>query len=282
MFPLGSCERARHAYDRARMSEDQTIEVVRDERGVATVTMSRPQTRNAFDDRLIDALHTTAGDLGADDRVRVVVLTGAGAAFSAGADLNWMRSTRTDPYEDNVAGSARLEAMFRALYDLPKPLVGRVNGPALGGGAGLAAVCDVVVALADADFGFPEVRLGLVPAVISPYVVRAVGASFARVMFVTGERFGAPRAREAGLIHEVAADLAALDTAVAAVVDRCLRAGPLAVAAAKRLPDLALRALDEVAAETVPLIARLRAGEEAQEGMAAFLERRAAAWARGE
>lgn len=264
------------------MSEDQTIAVVRDGRGVATVTMSRPRTRNAFDDRLIEALHTAAGDLAADDRVRVVVLTGAGEVFSAGADLSWMRATRSDAYDDNVAGAARVESMFRALYDLPKPLVGRINGPALGGGAGLVAVCDVAVAVADATFGFPEVRLGLVPAVISPYVVRAVGPSFARAMFVTGERFGAPRARDAGLVHEVAADLAALDTAVAAVVDRCLRAGPLAAAAAKRLPDVTLRTLDEVAAETVPLIAGLRAGEEAQEGMAAFLERRAPAWARGE
>jgi len=260
------------------MSEDQTIAVVRDGRGVATVTMSRPQTRNAFDGRLIEALHTAAEDLAADDRVRVVVLTGAGEAFSAGADLSWMRA-RSDAYDDNVAGAARLESLFRALYELPKPLVGKVNGPALGGGAGLVAVCDVAVAVADATFGFPEVRLGLVPAVISPYVVRAVGPSFARAVFVTGERFGAPRARDAGLVHEVAADLAALDAAVVAVVDRCLRAGPRAAAAAKRLPDLALRTLDEAAAETVPLIAGLRAGEEAQEGMAAFLERRAPAWA---
>lgn len=261
------------------MTDDRMTEIVRDGRGVATVTMSRPQVRNAFDDRLVDALHDAAGSLAADEDVRVVVLTGAGSAFSAGADLDWMRATRGNSYEANVAGSARMEAMFRALYDLPQPLIGRINGAALGGGAGLAAVCDVVIAAADATFGFPEVRLGLAPAVISPYVVRKVGPSFARCMFVTGERFDARRAREAGLVHEVAADLVSLDAAVAAVVDRCLRAGPAAAAAAKRLVDLALAPLDRAAADTVPLIAHLRASDEAQEGMRAFLERRTPGWA---
>lgn len=255
--------------------------VARDERGVVTVTMDRPSVRNAFDDRLVEALHTTAVELAADDGARVVVLTGAGPVFSAGADLNWMRSVRDYTYEDNVADATRLDAMLRSLYDLPKPLVGRVNGHALGGGAGLVAVCDVAVAVADAAFGFPEVALGLAPAVIAPYVVRKVGRSFARAAFVTGERVRAERARHAGLVHEVVDDAGALDAAVRVVVDRCLRAGPQALAAAKRLPDAALVPLDEATAQSVHLIAALRTGDEAQVGMAAFLEGGVPPWVPG-
>lgn len=248
------------------------LEVTRDARGVATVTMNRPAVANAFDDHLVGLLHDAAVELARDDDVRVVVLTGAGEAFSAGADLRWMRSMREASYEDNVADALRLGRMLRALYDLPKPLVGRVHGAAIGGGAGLVAVCDVAVAVADATFGFTEVALGLAPAVISPYVVRKVGRSFARSAFVSGMRFGADRAREAGLVHEVAADIPALDAAVAEVVGACRRAGPQAVAAAKRLPDLAMGPLDDVATDTARMIAGLRGGEEGQAGMAAFLE----------
>ena len=254
-----------------------TIRIDTDERGVATVTMDRPDVRNAFDDTLIAELAQAAGHLGADDAVRVVVLTGAGSIFSAGADLNWMRSMKTWTFEQNVADSTRMNGMFRALYDLPKPLIGRINGHALGGGTGLTAVCDIAVAQREALFGFTEVVLGLAPAVISPYVVRKVGRSFARAVFVTGERFGAERALAAGLVHEVV-DADQLDAAVQAAVDRCLKAGPEAIAAAKRLPDLALSPLDEAAAQTVRIIAGLRVGDEGQEGMQAFFERRPPAW----
>lgn len=257
------------------------LEVARDEHGVATVTMNRPAVRNAFDDRLVGLLHDTAVELARDDDVRVVVLTGAGDAFSAGADLQWMQRAREASYEDNVADAMRLARMLRVLHDLPKPLVGRVQGPAIGGGAGLVAVCDVAVAVADATFGFTEVTLGLAPAVIAPYVVRKVGRSFARSAFVTGSRFGAHRAREAGLVHDVAADGAALDAAVAALAERCRRAGPQAVAVAKRLPDLAMGPLDDVATEMAELIAGLRAGAEGQAGMAAFLEGTTPPWVQG-
>jgi len=215
--------------------------------------------------------------LGADETVRVVVLTGGGNVFSAGADLNWMSSMREWTFEENVEDSTRMNAMFRALYDLPKPLIGRINGHALGGGTGLTAVCDIAISVEQALFGFTEVVLGLAPAVISPYVVRKVGRSFARSVFVTGERFGADRALQAGLVHEVVAP-EELDAAVGAAVERCLKAGPIAAAAAKQLPDLALRPLDEAAAETVQLIARLRVGDEGQEGMAAFFEKRSPRW----
>lgn len=248
-----------------------------DARGVATITMDRSEVRNAFDDALIADLTAAAGRVAADNAVRVVVLTGAGEVFSAGADLNWMRRMRDYSFEENVADSERMDAMFRAFYDLPKPLVGRINGHALGGGTGLVAVCDLAIATDAATFGFTETRLGLAPAVISPYVVRKVGRSFARAMFVTGERFGAARALAAGLVHEVVpAD--GLDAAVQRAVDRCLLAGPRAAAAAKRLPDIALEPLEDAAHQTVRLIAELRVGDEGQAGMGAFFERVPAPW----
>ena len=259
------------------MNDFETLTVTTDDRGVATITMDRPEVRNAFNDRLISEMYRAASALGEDPAVRVVVLTGAGDIFSAGADLNWMRSMKEWTFDENVADSTRMNNMFRALYDLPKPLIGRINGHALGGGTGLTAVCDIAVAVEGSLFGFTEVVLGLAPAVISPYVVRKVGRSFARAVFVTGERFDAARALTAGLVHQVVS-AETLDDAVEAAVARCLKAGPIAVAAAKRLPDLALRPLDEAAAETVQVIAGLRIGEEGQEGMAAFFDRRPAAW----
>lgn len=262
------------------MTEYSTLRVERDGRGVATLTMDRPEVRNALNPELIAELTAAAGELAADAAVRVVVLTGAGPVFSAGADLSWMGSMRDWSHEDNVADARRVDVLLRALYELPKPLIGRINGHALGGGCGLTSVCDIAIATEGARFGFTEVLVGIVPAVISPYVVRKVGRSFARSVFVTGERFTAARALSAGLVHEVVAD-ADLDVAVEAAAERCLRAAPGAVAAAKRLPDIALRDLDEASAETVELIARLRVGDEGQEGMAAFLEHRAPSWLGG-
>jgi methylglutaconyl-CoA hydratase len=260
------------------MGRYETIRVERDARGVATVTMDRPEVRNAFDARLITELHDAAWALGADADVRVVVLSGAGKSFSAGADLNWMRSMKGWGFEENLADSSRMSAMMRALYDLPKPLIGRIHGFALAGGTGLTAVCDIAIAAEGTQFGFTEVLFGIVPAVISPYVVRKVGVSFARSVFVTGERFDAARALAAGLVHEVVPP-ARLDAAVAAAVERCLAAAPGAIAAAKLLPDLALGPLDEVSRETVKVIARLRVSDEGQEGMQAFFDRRRPSWA---
>ncbi len=259
------------------MSDYATIMLETDDRGVATLTMQRPEVRNAFNEQLIAELRAAAEALGADPSVRVVVLTGAGGVFSAGADLNWMRSMKDYTVEENSADSRRMDALFRALHDLPKPLVGRINGHALGGGAGLVAVCDIAIAVEDAHFGFTEVALGLVPAVISPYVVRKIGRSFARAVFVTGERFAAIHALEHGLVHEVVPD-DVLDEAVDDAVRRCLRAGPQAAATAKTLPELALAPLDEATTRMPELIARVRVGDEAQEGMAAFLDRRRPAW----
>ena len=263
------------------MNDFETLSITTDDRGVATITMDRPEVRNAFNDRLISEMYRAASALADDPAVRVVVLTGGGEIFSAGADLNWMRSMKEWTFDENVADSTRMNDMFRALYDLPKPLIGRINGHALGGGTGLTAVCDIAIAVEGSLFGFTEVVLGLAPAVISPYVLRKVGRSFARAVFVTGERFDAARALSAGLVHEVVS-AETLDEAVESAVARCLKAGPIAVAAAKRLPDLALRPLDEAGAETVQVIAGLRIGDEGQEGMTAFFDRRPPAWAPAE
>jgi methylglutaconyl-CoA hydratase len=260
------------------MADFTTLRIDRDDRGVATVTMDRPEVRNAFDDTLIAELRAAAQILGADDSVRVVVLTGAGDIFSAGADLNWMRSMKEWTFDENVEDSTRMNAMFNTLYDLPKPLIGRINGHALGGGTGLTAVCDIAISVDTALFGFTEVVLGLAPAVISPYVVRKVGRSFARAVFVTGERFDASRAQAAGLVHQVVSDTTELDAAVEAAVGRCLKAGPTAVAAAKQLPDLALQPIDDAAIQTVRIIAGLRVGDEGQEGMSAFFDKRRPGW----
>ena len=242
---------------------------------MVTLTLHRPEARNALDAALLGALQTQARALAEDDGAYVVVLTGQGDVFCAGADLGYMRAVREEGRDE----SRELSGVFRALHDLPKPLVCRMNGPALGGGVGLVACSDIVVAAEHAYVSFPEVRLGLVPAVISPYVVRKVGTAFARAVFLTGEKVGAIRAREVGIVHEVV-PATGLDEATAAVVTALRKGGPHALRTAKRLPDLAARPLDEVEEQLSVLITELRGSDEAQEGMAAFLERRASSWQR--
>lgn len=260
------------------MTTDTGVRVDRDSRGVATVTLDRPDARNAFHAGMMNGLRDAATGLAADADVRVVVLTGAGDIFSAGADINWMRDSADQPREANLAGARDMNAMLRAIADLPQAVVGRINGHALGGGTGLTAVCDIAVAVEGSLFGFTEVRLGLVPAVISPYVVRKIGRSHARALFVTGRRFDASEALRIGLVHRVVGS-ALLDTAVDEVVGDCLAGAPGAVALAKRLPELALRDLDVATDATPAWIADARAGAEGQEGLRAFMERRRPAWA---
>lgn len=252
------------------------LQVDVDDRGVARLVLDRPEVRNAFDATVIAELTTAARRLARDD-VRAVVLAGAGASFSAGADLRWMRASRDYTREENVADARATAAMFRALDELPCAVIGQVHGHALGGGVGLVAICDVVVAAADTTFGFGEVRLGIAPAVISPFVVRTIGRSHARALFVTGRQFDAHHAQRIGLIHHVvAAD--ELEQRVAEVVDSVLAAGPHAVAAAKQLPDMALAPSDEAGEATAQVIADLRVSDEGQEGLSAFLERRPPSW----
>jgi methylglutaconyl-CoA hydratase len=228
---------------------------------------------------MIGELHDCFTALAIDDSVRVVVLTGAGSSFCAGADLHWMRDSLEWTREQNLADAEALAAMFEAAWTMPKPLLGRINGAALGGGAGLVACCDIAVTSDTARFGFSEVKLGLIPAVIAQYVVPKIGVSHARALFISGERFSAERAFEIGLIHAITgAD--GLDATVQSLVARLLSSGPVAAGAAKRLVD-AVWALERDAARryAVEAIAEARAGAEGQQGVRAFLEKRKPWWA---
>jgi methylglutaconyl-CoA hydratase len=258
---------------------DPTFLLERRRDGVVWLTLNRPAIHNAFDDRQIAVLTAAFEDLAADNTVRAVVLTGAGRSFSAGADLNWMRRTTTYSDAENLRDATALAALMKALYELPQPTVARVNGAALGGGTGLVACCDVVIAGEDALFGTTEVRLGIMPAVIGPYVIAAIGPRQARRLMLTGERITAEHAARIGLVHEVArADQ--LDAAVERVVSHLLKGGPRAIAAAKRLVhDLVARPIDrDLVDETARRIAALRATPEAREGLSAFLEKRKPDW----
>jgi len=247
--------------------------------GVVWLTLDRPEVHNAFDDRLIAELTKELEQLGSDANVRVLVLTGAGRSFSAGADLNWMRRTASYGEAENLADARALARLMQTLNELPRPTVARVNGAALGGGTGLVACCDIVVASEQAVFGTTEVRLGLIPAVIGPYVLAAIGPRHARRLLLTGERISAAEAARLGLVHEVVA-AAQLDLSVERIVGELLRSGPDAIAAAKRLiRDLSGRPIEPPLIDaTAQRIAALRATDEAREGVGAFLEKRAPGW----
>lgn len=247
---------------------------------VARIRMERPELHNAFDAGLIASLTSALGQLGADASVRIVVVEGAGASFSAGADLNWMRGMATASEADNREDALALARLMRTLDELPKPTIARVHGAAFGGGVGLVACCDIAIGVPEAKFGLTESKLGLLPAVISPYVIAAIGTRQARRWFATAEIFDAARAKEIGLLHDVvAAD--ALDAAVDRQIALLLKAGPVASASAKRLVrDVAARHdRDRLDHDNATLIAALRVSPEGQEGLAAFLDKRTAAWA---
>ena len=244
---------------------------------VVTLTLDRPDRRNALDPSLLTSLAVAMDDLSGDDTVRIVVLTGAGSAFSAGADLDWMRASRTLSSAENRSDAAAMAEAFDVVDRCPKAVIARVNGPAIGGGAGLVACADVAVAVAGTRFAFAEVRLGLLPATIAPYVVRAIGPGHARELFTSGRPFEAEEARSLGLVHRVVAP-DDLDAAVAISVENFLACAPGAVAANKRLvrdltASLALTDLPD-------RIAEARAGSEGQEGLAAFVEKRDPTWLR--
>lgn len=248
-----------------------------DPHGVATLTLNRPEKHNAFDDAIIAELTAKLKQLDADPAVRVVILTGAGKTFSAGGDLNWMRSMAGFSEKQNVEDALKLADLMDTLDTLSKPSIARVNGPAYGGGVGLVACCDVAIASDHAKFALTEVRLGLIPAVISPYVIAAIGAHQARRYFLTAEPIEAKQAYEMGLVHEVVTpDI--LDETVNMVASSLLKGGPHALLAAKRFiaeQDGDRRALKK---KTAQLIAELRTSEEGQEGLTAFLEKRNADW----
>jgi len=244
---------------------------------VTRVTLNRPDVRNAFNEQVIAELTDWANSVPGSD-ARVAVLAGAGKAFCAGADLTWMSKMVSYTRVDNERDAMAMSAMFNALDTLPIPLIGRVHGAALGGGTGLAAVCDIVVAADDAVFGFTEAKLGILPAVISPFAVRKIGISAARELFLTAARFSAARAKELGLVHAVTSN-AELDPAIDAYVRELLTSGPEAIAGAKRMiAAVAGRPPSDVAQLTAQTIATHRVSEEGQGGMRAFLEKRQAPW----
>jgi methylglutaconyl-CoA hydratase len=255
------------------------VTVADDARGVRTLALARPERHNAFDDALIAELTARLEQAAKDEAVRIVVLTGEGPSFSAGADVAWMRRAADYDEEKNLDDARGLARLVTTLDRLPKPTIARVNGAAIGGGVGLVAICDVAVASEAAVFALSEVRLGLIPAVVAPFVVRAIGARHARRLFLTAERIDATAARAIGLVHDaVPGDM--LDDHVQGFVTHLLKGGPNALARAKRLVDVvAYRQPDEESLEaTAQLIARVRAGDEAKEGLAAFLDKRPPVW----
>ncbi|WP_396615164.1 enoyl-CoA hydratase-related protein [Lysobacter soli] len=246
---------------------------------VARLRLNRPELHNAFDAMLIAALTGALEAVAADDSVRVVVLEGEGASFSAGADLNWMRGMAAASEEANRTDSLALARLMRTLDELPRPTIARIQGAAFGGGVGLVACCDIAIASADAKFGLTESKLGLLPAVISPYVLDAIGPRQARRWFATAEIFDAATALEIGLLHQVV-EGDALDAAVQRQVDLLLKAGPHASAEAKTLVRRVAfeRDRDRLDHDNAALIARLRVSEEGQEGLTAFLDKRKPRW----
>jgi len=246
--------------------------------GIERVTLNRPDLRNALNDEVVAELTHWAARVREHHDVRVAVLSGAGATFSAGADLHWMARMVTYSHEENVRDAGALSRMFLALDTLPVPLIGRIHGAAIGGGAGLAAVCDIVAAEADATFGFTEVKLGILPSIIAPYVLSKIGMSAARELFITGMRFSAARAKEIGLVHCVVPG-DELDACVNGYIDELLTAAPEAISVAKELlRKIDNRPLQDTIGLTTDTIASRRVSAEGQDGMKAFLEKRKPAW----
>ena len=247
---------------------------------VGLVTLNRPDRHNAFDDALIADLTQALRDMEADDAVRVVVLAGAGKSFSAGADLNWMKRMAGFSKEENQRDAMGLGALMRTLAHLRKPTIARVHGAAYGGGVGLVACCDIAVATQEASFSFSEVKLGLIPAVISPYVIAAIGERHARRYFITGERFDAGQAWRLGLVHELAMDEADMDQRLGVIVTALLTAGPVAIREAKELVRAVANkpVMSELIQDTAERIARVRSSPEGREGVSAFLEKRKPSW----
>jgi methylglutaconyl-CoA hydratase len=251
---------------------------VQHEGPVARLILNRPEVRNAFNDELVDRITRAARELSVRKETRVVVLQGTGTVFCAGADLKWMSRMVSYSHEENSLDASRLAIMFHALNTIPQPVVARVHGAALGGGAGLAAIADVVVADEAAIFGFTEVKLGILPAVISPYVLSKIGPSAARELFLTGARFSAGRAREIGLVHYVVS-AGEMDPQIDALVRELMSSGPFAMARTKELiRRVACEMPDNVIGLTSETIAQQRISPEGQEGMRAFLEKRNPKW----
>ena len=245
---------------------------------IARVTLCRPEVHNAFNSTMITEMTDIFGKIEKDGDIRLVVLTGEGKSFCAGADLNWMRDVIKQTFDQNLAESNALAELFNKIYRCRRPVIGRINGAAIGGGTGFVAVCDIAIAARSAKFSFSEVKIGVVPACIGPYVVKKMGEGKARELFITGERMNAERAHEVRLVNQVVDD-EQLDDAVDALVKTLLLSGPEAVAMAKKLvSEVPGMTSDEYKPYTAEMIAKLRVSDEGQEGMDAFLNKRKPNW----
>lgn len=250
-----------------------------DPRGVATVTLTRAELHNAFNDEMISDLINCFKELNQNEKIRLVVLSGEGKSFCAGADLNWMKKMKDYSYEENLRDSQNLAELFTVINKFKRPVIAKVNGHALGGGAGLLACCDYVIAVDTALIGFTEVRLGLIPAVISPFVIAKIGESHARATFMSGVRFDVNRAMTMGLVHQISS-FDKLDEDLEVVVNDFLCAAPKAAALAKELAFEVVRkpTIEDARLYTCEMISKARSGAEGQEGMKALLEKRKASW----
>ncbi|WP_428641202.1 crotonase/enoyl-CoA hydratase family protein [Roseibium sp.] len=256
----------------------ETISITADERGVATLTLDRAEKHNSLSARMIAELTDAAAQLAADPRIRIVVLTGAGASFCAGGDLGWMREQFEASRETRMSEARKLATMLKALNELPKPLIGRVQGQAFGGGIGMMSVCDTVVAVDSAKFGLTEVRLGLIPATISPYVLARMGEGKARRVFMSARIFGAVEARDLDLVARVVPETD-LDEAIEQEIKPYLSASPAAVAASKALArSLGMAITEEIIEDTIRRLADTWETPDAREGISAFFEKRKPAW----
>jgi len=245
---------------------------------VARVTFNRPEIHNAFNSTVITEMQQVFDEIGKDEGIRVVVLTGAGKSFCGGADLNWMRSVVNQSFEQNLAESNALAELFHAMYSCKRPVIGRINGAAIGGGTGFVAVCDIAIAAQSAVFSFSEVKIGVVPACIGPYVIKKIGEGKTRELFITGERMKAERAHEVGLVNRVVDD-DQLDSEVDKLTESVLSSGPQAVMTAKKLvSEVPAMTPEQFKPYTAEMIARLRISDEGQEGMDAFLNKRKPRW----
>src|SRR5512146_2744475 len=245
--------------------------------GIVSVTLNRPDVHNAFNDELIGEAIDLFSGIGQRSGARAVVLRGSGANFCAGADLNWMSKMVAYSREENIRDSSQLAKMYAVIDECPLPVVGRIQGAAIGGGVGLVAVCDIAIASPQSRFGLSEVKLGILPAVISPYVIAKIGASHARALFLTGERFDAERAMRIGLVHRVADDI---DAAIDETVAQLKTSGPEAVRECKKLiAHVSSSELADAIPYTIDAIATRRVSKEGQDGMRAFLEKKKAPWA---
>lgn len=255
------------------------VRLTTDFRGVATVTLSRPHTHNAFDDCMVDELTSAFETTTANPSARVMILAAEGKTFSAGADLTWMKRMGEYSYKENLKDAKNLATMLKTLYEMPLPTIARIQGPAFGGALGLISCCDIAIAATKASFAFSEVKIGLIPATISPYIIDAMGSRAARRYFMTGEKLEAQQAVDLGLINE-AVEETQLDNTIAQLINTLLENSPTAMHSAKQLvQDIRNRSInDELIKETCERIANIRRSKEGQEGLSAFLEKRKPHW----